>query len=260
MSLIDVVAIVGAFAWAPPIISAIRNWFTRPEIRIITQATPEIGYTVLGPIVNLQIALTVKHKDIVVTGMRLQLRHESSERTLFSWQGIVQRMGTMTNPQIGVMPYEKELNVLAMKVSLKDVEERSIRFQNPEFLNKKSDLEATSLKRLAYLHQSDTFEGGAFLRSQEMADLYSYTRQSFSWKPGTYHLVVILESPDEFTVLDDKYSFNLTPLQVQQLCSNLDLIETYYANEVLPLKEGEQPKKIQLNWVYPQMQHVLEPR
>ncbi len=256
MSLIEVAAVVGAFAWAPPIFSAIRNWLTKPEIRVITQATPEIGYTVLGPIINLQIALTVQHKDIVVTGMQLQVRHESGTKTLFSWQGIVQRMGTMTNPQIGVMPYEKELNVLAMKVSLKDVEERFIRFQNPEFLDRKTEIEAVSLKKLAHLRQSNTFEGEGFLRSQEMADLYSYTRQAFPWKPGTYHLSIILESPDKFTVLDDQYSFILTPLQIQQLEGNLNLVEPYYANEILPPEDGKETKKVQMNWVYPQMKRV----
>jgi len=165
-------------------------------------------------------------------------------------------MGTMKNDQIGVMPYEKELNVLAMKVSLKDVEERFIRFQNPEFLNKKSEIEAISLKKLAYLRQTNSFEGEGFLKSQEMVDLYSLTRQSFSWKPGTYYLDIFLESPDEFTILDDQYSFILTPLQVQQLAGNLNFIESYYANEVIPPEESKEPKAINMSWVYPQMKPV----
>jgi hypothetical protein len=256
MSLIDVAAVVGALAWVPPIFSTVRNWITKPEIRIITASTPEIGYTVLGPILNLQIALTVKHKDIVITGMHIQVRHESGEMTQFSWQGVKQRLGTMTNDQLGVMPYEKDLNVLAMKVSLKDVEERFIQFRSPSFLSRKSELEAVSFKKLAHLRQSNTFDGDAFLQSQEMADLYSYTRQAFSWKPGAYVLSVVLESPDEFTVLDDQYSFNLAPIQIKQLTDNLDTVQPSYATEVLPAKEGEKSKKIEWNWVYPQMQRV----
>jgi len=259
MSLIEVAAVVGALAWVPPIFSAVRNWITKPEIRIITGDTPEIGYTVLGPILNLQIALTVKHKDIVITGMRIHIRHETGEQALFSWQGVKQRLGTMTNAQLGVMPYEKDLNVLAMKVSLKDVEERLIQFRSPSFLSRKAELEAISFKKLAHLRQSNTFDGDGFLRSQEMADLYSYTRQSFSWKPGAYRLSVVLESPDEFTVLGDQYSFNLAPIQVKQLTDNLDIVEPSYASEILPAKVGEEPKKIEWNWVYPQMQLVLVP-
>ncbi len=89
-----------------------------------------------------------------------------------------------------------------------------------------------------------------------MADIYSYTRQSFSWKPGAYRLKVAIESPDSFTILDDEYTFLLTPLQVQKLADNLKHLEQYYANEVVPLQEGEQLKTITWNWVYPEMQRL----
>lgn len=256
MTLIEFAAVVGALAWLPPIFTTVRNWLTRPQLRVITQVTPEIGFTVFGPILNLRVAFTVTHKDIVITGVRLLLTHESGERKYFSWQGIVQRMGVMTNSQTGPMPFEKELNVLAMKVPVKDVEERLIRFQNQDFLKHKADLEAISLKKMAYLRESNTFIAEQFLRCQEMSELYSYNRQSFSWKSGVYQLKFIIESPDSFTLLDNEYTFSLAPLNIQEISKNLNHIEQYYANEVLPLKEGEEIKKISWNWVYPEMQHA----
>ena len=256
MSFTDLAAIVGALAWVPPIFVGMRAWITRPEIRIITQPAPEIGFTAFGPILNLRIALTVRHKDIVITGVRLQVTHESGEESVFSWRGIVQRMGTFNYPQIGAVPFEKESNVLTMKVSPKDVEERFIRFQNLDFLEKKLMLDGVSLKRMAYLRKSETFDGPSFLKSQEMTDVYSFIKQSFSWKPGSYHVKVILESPDAFVVLDAEYAFTLSPLQIQNLSDNLNHIEAYFANEVLPMKEGEQRVPINWNWAYPDMQKV----
>jgi len=252
----ELAAIIGALAWIPPIIVAVRSWMTKPKIRVITQPSPEIGFTTLGPILNLRVALTVTHKDIVITGIRLSVTHESGEQATFSWRGIVQRMGTMNYPQVGAVPFEKELNVLAMKVSLKDVEERFIRFQDLSYLQRKGELDAISIKKLAYLRQSGSFNGPAFLKSQEMADVYSFIRQSFAWKPGGYRLQVQLESPDAFTVLDDEYFFTLSPLEVQNLSDNLHHIEQYFANEVLPAKEGEQVATIPWRWVYPDMQKV----
>jgi hypothetical protein len=256
VSFTDLAAIVGALAWLPPIFIAIRGWMTKPQIRVITQPAPEIGFTSLGAILNLRVALTVTHKDIVITGIRLQVTHESGEQMFLSWRGIVQRMGTMNYPQVGAVPFEKELNVLAMKVSLKDVEERFIRFQNIDFLQQKSELEAKTLKTMAYLRQNESFDGATFLKSQEMSDLYSYIKQSFTWKPGGYRLRVLLESPDAFAVLDDEYAFTLSPLQVQNLANNLRHIEQYYANEVLPTKAGEEPTPIVWGWVYPEMPRI----
>lgn len=256
MSFTDLAAVVGALAWIPPIFVGVRTWITRPEIRIITQPAPEIGFTTFGPILNLRIALTVRHKDIVVTGVRLRVTHESGEESVFSWRGIIQRMGTFNYPQIGAIPFEKESSVLAMKVSPKDVEERFIRFQNLEYLQKKMLLDSVSLKKLAYLRKSETFDAPSFLRSQEMAEVYSFIRQSFSWKPGSYRVKVMLESPDTFVVLDDEYAFTLSPLDVQNLSENLNHVEQYFANEVLPLQEGEQRAPINWSWAYPDMQKV----
>jgi hypothetical protein len=256
VSFTDLAAVVGALAWIPPIFVGIRAWITRPEIRIITQPAPEIGFTTFGPILNIRIALTVRHKDIVITGVRLQVRHESGEESVFSWRGIVQRMGTFNYPQIGAVPFEKESSVLAMKVSPKDVEERFIRFQNLEYLEQKLVLDGVSLKKLAYLRKSDSFDGPSFLKSSEMADVYSYIRQSFSWKPGSYRVKVMLDSPDAFVVIDDEYAFTLSPLQTQNLSDNLNYIEQYFANEVLPMEEGEQRAPINWSWAYPDMQRI----
>lgn len=258
MSLIDLVAIVGALAWIPPIFSSVRDWLTKPEIRVITQPSPEIGYTTLGQILNLRVALTVKHKDIVITGIRLRVTHESGEETLFSWRGIVQRMGTMNYPQVGSVPFEKESNVLAMKVSQKDIEERFIRFQNLDFLANKGVIESPALKKLAYLQNSGTLDEISFLKCQEMTDLYSFISQSFSWKSGGYRLKVLLESPDVFSVLDDEYTFTLSPLHVQKLQDNLKHIESYFANEVTPPKQGEEQTPVAWSWVYPDMQKVTD--
>jgi hypothetical protein len=253
----DIAAVVGALAWIPPIFVGVRAWLTKPSIQVITQPRPEVGYTTLGPILNLRVALTVIHKDVVITGVRLVVTHESGNQTVFSWRGVVQRMGTMTYPEMGAVPFERELNVLAMKVAQKDVEERFIRFQNLDYLDKKEGLENTTLKDLAYLKKTGSFESERFLASQGMADLYSFVRQSFAWKPGSYRLRIELQSPDAFAVKDDEYSFSLTPLQVQNLSENLRFVETYYANEVdPPQQEDGKPAQIPWSWVYPDMQRL----
>ena len=253
MSFIDVAAIIGALAWIPPIFVAFRAWITKPTIRVFTQPSPEIGFTTSGPIVHVRLAFTVSHKDIVITAIRLSVTHESGEQAFFSWRGIVQRMGTMNYPEIGAVPFEKESGVLAMKVSMKDIEERFIRFQSLDYLQAKDDLDVIALKKLAYLRQSQLFDAPAFLKSSEMNDVYSYIRQSFSCKPGGYRLQVLLESPDAFTVLDDEYTFTLSPLQVGNLSDNLAQVEQDFANQVMPRKPDEPLVQIVWNWMYPEM-------
>lgn len=254
VSFTDLAAVIGALAWLPPIFIVIRSWVTKPTIRVITQPAPEVGFTAVGPIINLRVALTVTHKDIVITAIRLRVIHESGEESFFAWRGIVQRMGTFNYPQIGAVPFEKESGVLALKVSLKDIEERFIRFQNIEYLEQKAELDTLSVKKLAYLRQAPTFDAKEFLKGQEMNDVYSFIRQSFSWKPGGYRMQVLLESPDAFTTLDDEYTFTLSPLQVKNLSDNLRHIEQSYLNELVPRLPDAPESQISWNWVYPEMQ------
>ena len=260
VSFTDLAAVIGALAWIPPIFVGVRSWVTRPSIRVITQPAPEVGYTALGPIINLRIALTVTHKDIVVTSISLRVTHESGTESLFAWRGIVQRMGTINYPQIGAIPFEKESSVLALKVSLKDIEERFIRFQNLEYLRSKEVLDTVSVKKLAFLRQAQLLDVPLFLKGQEMTDVYAFIRQSFSWKPGGYRVQVLLESPDVFTVLDDEYTFTLSPLQVKNLSDNLCHIEPYYLNEIVPPPPENPERQISWNWVYPEMQKANEYR
>lgn len=259
MTFIDLAAFVGALAWAPPIFSSIRTWLTRPAVRIITQPNPEIGYTTLGPILNLRLALTVKHQDIVITGVRIHLKHESGEEVSFSWRGIIQRLGQFNAPQVGTVPFEKEMNVLAMKVAQKDIEERFIRFQSLSFLEHKGELDAIAAKKLAWHKKNDTFNAEEFLRSSEMNDVYGHIKQSFNWKPGGYRLQIKIESPDPFDLTGEQYTFSLSPLQVQDLSSNLAHVEKSYGHEVIPhvpeTKEDEAKgeRAIPWKWVYPEM-------
>jgi hypothetical protein len=254
---IDLIAIIGALAWAPPVISWLKALLTRPLIRVITQPTPEIGYTPNGPIFNLRLALTATHRDVVITGMRVQIAHESGEQREFSWRGITQRMATMDNPQMGSIQFEKRLDVLAMKVTTKEVEERFVRFQDLDFLGKKAELNAAAMKRLAHCRQTAAMIDPAFTQSTEVVDLNNFVRESICWKAGTYKIKFLIESPDSFSIVDDEYSFALTPHHIQQLSSNLNHLARSYELEVLPKVGDEAAPPINWNWVYPEMKSTL---
>lgn len=253
MTTTDWIAIVGALAWLPPIVGAVRQWLTKPEVRIITQPAPEIGFTTFGPICNMRLAFSVKNKDLVVTGLKLTITHESGESRIFEWRGITQKMGQMNYPEIGPVPIEKELNVLAMKLVERDIEERFVRFQESAFLQGKAIIEKRASKKLTYLKQQGVLDRDTFLKSEEMADVYSCVRQGFSWKAGNYTVRFVLESPERFEVSDDRYEFSLTPIDIEHLEENKKSIERSYANEINPPNGGEKPEPLTWNWSYPDM-------
>ena len=256
MTLFEGAAILGALAWLPHLIKLIKDHFNIPEIRVIAQRTAEIGYSSFGPILNLRIAFSVRHRDVVISSIKIRLKHESGEERILSWHGIVQRLGQMQTPEGGPIPWEKELSVLAVKLTEKEVEERLIRFQEDDYHTNKENFEAKVVKRLTYLKEKGEYKPDEFLQSEEMKDLYSFIRHWFNWKQGKYTLTFELDSPEKFEIIENKYEFTLNPLNIELLESNKDLIPMSYEDQFKFGIEGYEPHKINWNWANPILKKI----
>lgn len=249
MKLLDWLAILGALAWTPHLVLLIRHWITTPEVRIITSRVVELGFTTFGSIFNLHLAFSVNHKDVVVSSLKIRLKHDSGEEKFFEWQGIQQQVMKMRTPDGSVLPYEKEPSVLAMKLNVKDIEERFIQFQETSFQSGKYRLESNVVKNIVYLRSQDNYDPEIFMKSQETQELFSYIRQAFSWKAGTYLVTIELESPEKFKIVDNNYEFILTPADIEEIAKNKNEIEHEYRNILVP--QGDQYEPVKWNWRNP---------
>ncbi|OEE64141.1 hypothetical protein A1OS_02240 [Enterovibrio norvegicus] len=249
MEIIDWVAIFGALAWTPHLISTIKSYFTKPEVRIITQRIAEIGFTTYGPIFNMRIAFSVKNRDVVISNFRVRVTHESGEEKTYEWQGLRQQVMKMhTND--GPIPYEKENSVLAVKLNQSDVEERIIQCQEVSFVAGKRAVEDKAIKKLSYDREQDGFDPLTFLKSQDALDIFNYIKHAFSWKAGKYKVVFELESPESFKLVDNEYEFSLLPIDIEELDRNKNFIEQDYINALVG-KDNESFKQVYWNWRNP---------
>lgn len=228
MKPIDWLAILGALAWTPHLLSLARDWLTKSKVRVITQREAELGFTTYGPIFNIRLAFSVENKDIVISDLRVRLTHESGEERVFEWQGITQHMGKMTLPDASAMPFEKEQSVLAIKLNQKDIEERFVRFQDPAYLATQREYVAKAAKKMSYLKAEERYDPELFLREPELTDLYSFNKHAFAWKSGRYTASIEMQSPEQFDLVDNVRAFNLTPLDIERLEKNKNLLELDY--------------------------------
>ncbi len=239
MKLIDWIAILGALAWTPHLIILFKQWLLKSKIRIITQKSIEIGFTTYGSIFNLRLAFSVENRDIVVSDIKVRLKHESGEERLLEWQGITQHLGKMKTQYAGEMPYEKEHSVLAIKLNQKEIEERLIRFQEPAFLASQREYVNKAVKKMAYLKAEEKYDSVEFLREPEMTELYSFNKHAFPWKPGKYTVTIEIQSPENFTLVDNVREFSLTPIEVEKLELNKDQLEVDYRGMIVGANEDE---------------------
>ena len=246
MNLIDWLAILGALAWTPHLLNLLRDWLTKSKVRVITQREVELGFTTYGPIFNIRLAFSVENKDIVISDLKIRLTHESGEERVFEWQGITQHMGKMTLPDSSAMPFEKEQSVLAIKLNQKDIEERFVKFQDPAYLATQREYASKAAKKMAYLKAEEKYKPEAFLRESEMTDLYSFNKHAFSWKSGKYTASIEMQSPEQFDLVDNVRVFDLTPLDIEKMEKNKDLLELDYKRIIAG---GEE--KITWQWCNP---------
>lgn len=247
----EIVSIVGALAWLPPIVSLIRNIFIKSIIQINTSKTAEIGFSTFGQIVNLRLAFSAENKDIVLSSIIIRLKHETGEEKVFSWQGIVQNLGRLTNPGIGSLPYEKENAVLAIKLNTREVDERFIRFQNDEYLETRQMLLEKIRNKIVFLTNTGTFNPETIAATQEFDELSRFNQQSFSWKTGKYRIILESKSRRSFKIINNEFSFNLDPIQIETLQKNIEYNKIFYMEELKNGLQGNAKIEIQWNWVNP---------
>ena len=241
-------AILGALAWTPHLYSIIKKILTKSEIRAITSKTASLGFTTYGSIFNIRLAFSVKYHDIVISDLKIKIKHESGQEKIFEWHGLRQAISTMTTPHVGLMPNEKEHSVLAIKLNQKDIEEKIIECRDISYINGISELETNAIKKQTYLQQQNSYVEEEFLKSQEMVDLYSYMKQSLIWKTGKYIATLEVESPEEFNLIDNKYEFSLSAIDIEFFEKNKGQIEQSFES----LKEDES-NKVAWNWRNPSL-------
>ncbi len=256
MDIINWIAILGALAWLPHLILLIRNLLTKPQIRVIAPRNVSVGFTTYGPIFNLHLAFSVKNKSIVVSSLKIKLEHESGEEKKFEWQGIQQELMKMRAPDGSILPYQKDNSVLAMKLNEKDIEERFIQFQDPSFQTAKYDHETKLVKTVTYLTEQQTYDPRTFLDTQDMQEFFQFIKQAFSWKVGIYKVTVEINSPDQFNLIDNRYEFILSPVDVAELEKNKDHIRHDHENILVPQTE-EEHKPVIWNWINPTLKKIV---
>lgn len=249
----EIAAVIGAFAWVPTLIKLFRRWFSIPTIRIITQRNIEIGFTSFGPIANLHLAFAVQGRDIVVSNIKMTLEHETHEKRQFSWQGIVQHLGRISNPGTAQIPYDKEQSVLAIKLHERDIDERFIRFQEDLFIANKLPIEEKAAKKLVYLATTQKHIPEDFLESEEIGELSSFIAHSFSWKKGRYAVTFQMYSPQRFRLINNTYSFELNELDIEALEKNKDQMKGELENQIWQGNSDRGKNEIRWNWRFPNL-------
>lgn len=116
MEIYEVLAILGALAWIYPLAIWIQNILKKTKLEIINHNQLEIGYTINGPIINIDLAFSAIDKDAFIRKVTIMLEHENRENILLHWEWFEEVLYVMDLPDSAIVPYRKNQKAIAIKV------------------------------------------------------------------------------------------------------------------------------------------------
>jgi hypothetical protein len=255
----DWVAIIGAAAWTPQIITWLYRFFSKPKISLHLHPQSEIGYTIFGPIFNVTLAILSEKKDATLNKISVLIKHENGASYAFDWTGLSEDLSEIQNPLGPTLSIKKTFLPLVVRVLHTGVAQVFVRFQCESFKAKYKEVFNLALEKFQLLKRSGKLKTeqdiDALITEKEFDDIIKLLNAEFIWRSGNYTIVFEFKSPSKFAYKKEEYTFNLSQDDIDDLKSNinkikLDIIQNA-KKEIFPDFESE---AITWTWKNPALQ------
>lgn len=250
MAIQDIAAFVGAAAWLYPLYVIIKKELTKPIIKLIPTATIEMGYTTLGPIINLSCAISTEKKDAIIERIEFEIRHHDGDTHILTWKTLdeIQYQIKSITGERGTI--EKSQTAIALKVSTTMLSEKKIGFWDNKYQEQTQHGVNKLMKQFYHLRKINT--PGIYnelFQTKEFTDLNGIFVNGIYWKIGNYtaKLLIFVSSLSK-PFMEDFY-FSLDNKDIDSLKENIQFFEQSLRNALT----GEGSPAV-WNWIYPKLE------
>lgn len=254
----ELAAYIGAAAWLPQVATWIYRAMVKPRLRVVPDQFAELSFTNYGPIFNVRMAFFVEHRDMIIDGVELTLRHQDGENRLFRWAGLGETFSQITDASGNQQIVGRDQSPIAIKVGTQALLERFVRFQEPRYHLADRQITEGLLESFNFLKRKtpDAFVPEV-LASKEFYAVVEGRQKWFWWKPGRYEVVLKPSSPQKFKLAESSFAFELSSVDVDHLRRNIALIDTEVRNIISSNLPTFAPQPITWQWANVSM---LRPR
>lgn len=252
MSSAEIAAYLGAAAWVPQIITWIYKLFVKPKIRLVLGDSAEIGYSMFGPIVNMNCAISVEKRDALIRKMEIVLKHEKGNISLFSWSFLNETFSEITSVTGEKAEISKRQPAIALKVGTVALVEKFIGFQDFNFQERRGvplDKLIEHGDHLKKIHP--TTHSKETIDSKELADVIDFFKKNYSWQMGSYSGEVRIYLAEKKNPEKQNFSFSLSSSNIESLNQNMAEIERILRETIDPPEVPRKPDSY--NWVHPKL-------
>lgn len=244
MKLIDIIAILGALAWLPQIISWVYNWMKKPKLTIYHDGEAEAGYIKNGNVFNLRFSFLAREKNALIDDIELLLVDKDGASHNLKWMWYSETFYELQGPA-GNSTMAKQQNAIAINVFKEVLVEKFIGFQSVSFLEKRKQL----AYKLSTLIENQRINGDINIDiircSQEYNELIRLYKNSFLWKPGEYSATAKVHIADTNEIIEHNFSFALSELEVDTLHKNIE-----FTKSILDYEFIDSSKELNGAWLW----------
>jgi len=254
MSATEVAAYIGAAAWAPQIINWIYKKFSKPSLELIPSPTLEMGYNLLGLIINLTRSISSRKKDALISKMYIEVKHEKGETRELTWKFLNEIQQQIRSDTGATAEISKNQPAVALKVPTISLVEKIIGFQDLEWSGKSRHHfdKLREFQNFKKKEKNDVYDD--VIRSKEFNDLLEFFQSEMYWKEGQYQLLVHLKEVSHRKVITKEFKFKVSKIDVEKLAQNTSYLEKGIKIYLSPPKTDEEKVQIEpFHWIYPEI-------
>ncbi len=248
----EIVAYIGAAAWLPQVVRWLYHKYSIPNIIVVPDKKVSIGYTVFGPIFNLNLALSSSRSDALIHKFDVSLYHKDGDVHKLSWQGMSETVSEIKDSTGNRQTISKEESAIAFKIGTSSLFQKFVRFQDPSFFESTNNTQNKMIDRFNKLQNSTIQDPAeATIKSSEFEEFIKQHSDVFWWKPGKYKIIFHLDSPNIIKVKKHEFSFVLNQKDIDHLKRNFDIIKNDHAENLRADNPSHKRIPYDFNWVHP---------
>ena len=250
----EIAGFIGAAAWIPQLINWGIKYFSKPNVIVIPDRAPEIGYSTFGPIINLRLAISTDNKEVLLNNFQIFLEHEDGEQHTLTWQGTTETFSQIRDQSGANQVVEKQETGIAIKVKMDLLTDKTFRFQENRFHESIKPVLSEANKHQSYLMSKKTDCHQELLDSEKVHELIGAYKSHFWWKAGIYSLKFSANCINEKMNFDKSiYKFQLSQQDIEDLRTNIDLFDDYLEWHIKSGQENFNKSQPLFRWVYPKI-------
>jgi hypothetical protein len=250
----EIAGFIGAAAWLPQMAYWGVRYFSKPNVIVIPDKTPEVGYSTFGPIINLRLAISTDNKEVLLNNFEVLLVHEDGEQHTLTWQGTTETFSQIRDQSGASQVVEKQETGIAVKVKKDLLTDKTFRFQENRFHESIKPILSDANKHQNFLMSKKMDYHQELFESEKVHDLIKAYKSQFWWKPGMYTIKFSANCLNESMNFDDtSYNFQLTQQDVEDLKVNIGLFDDYIEWHIKNGEPGFTNQQPFFRWVYPKI-------